>query len=217
VELGLVASFNRPGGNLTGVVSLNVELEAKRVELLHQLVPTARSAALLVNPGSLTTETITRNVKAASSTSGLQLHVLKASTEQDFDMAFAGAAQLQDGALLIAADPFFANHSGSLAAVSLRHRVPTIASDRDFDAAGGLASYGRSIYRLTGVYVGPPSSADRSSGNSAAISTLIDSLQTAAHKEAPAHRGDGCWGWGDLWGVRGDSHCTRAIGNYYRS
>jgi putative ABC transport system substrate-binding protein len=185
VELGLVASFNRPGGNLTGVVSLNAELEAKRLEILHELVPTATSVALLVNPSSLNTEVITKNARAASSTYGLQLRVVEASTERDFDIAFASAATLQVGALMIAADPFLANRSKSLAAASVRHRIPTMAADREFVTAGGLASYGSSgndSYRLAGVFVGRVLKGDKPADLPVQQSTKIEltiNLKTA--------------------------------------
>jgi ABC-type uncharacterized transport system substrate-binding protein len=158
VELGLVASLNRPGGNLTGVTSLNVEIAAKRVELLHELVPTANIVALLVNPTNpALAETTTRNAQSAARTLGLELHVLHASTERDFDTAFATLAQRRAGALVIGPDPFFNSQIEQLAALALRHAVPAIYQYREFAAAGGLMSYGGSItdlYRQVGVYTG---------------------------------------------------------------
>jgi putative ABC transport system substrate-binding protein len=157
VELGLVSSLNRPGGNLTGLTSLNVEIGPKRLELLHELVPTARIVALLVNPTNPNGATLSREVQAAAGTLGLQLHVLDASTERDFDLAFATLAQVHAGGLVIATDGFFLGQSELLAAHVVRHRVPAIFAYHEFAAAGGLMSYGGSVtdqYRLLGVYAG---------------------------------------------------------------
>jgi len=157
VELGLVASLNRPGGTLTGVVSLNVELEPKRLELLREVVPKANLIALLVNPTSPNAETQSRSMQVAASTLGLQLHILQASTERDFDQAFATLVQLQAGAFVISADPFLSSRDEQLAALTVRHAVPAITNTRKFAAAGGLMSYGGSStdpYRLAGVYTG---------------------------------------------------------------
>jgi putative ABC transport system substrate-binding protein len=157
VELGLVASFNRPGGNLTGVTALNVEIGPKRLELLHELVPTARIIALLVNPTNPNGAALAREVQAAAGTLGLELHVLNASTERDFDPAFATLAQVQAGGLIIATDGYFLGQSEQLAAQALRQRVPAVFAYHEFAAAGGLMSYGGSItdqYRLLGVYAG---------------------------------------------------------------
>jgi putative ABC transport system substrate-binding protein len=158
VDIGLVTSLSRPGGNLTGVVTLNVEVAAKRLELLHELVPTATIVALLLNPTSPTlAETMTRDLQAAARTLGLQLHVLHASSEREFDTVFATLVQLQAGALVIGADALFNSRSEQLAALALRHAVPTIYQYRAFAAAGGLISYGGNIsdlYRQVGVYTG---------------------------------------------------------------
>jgi putative ABC transport system substrate-binding protein len=157
VELGLVASLNRPGGNVTGVTALNVEIGPKRLELLHELVPTARIIALLVNPTNPNAEALSREVQAAALVLGLQLHVLHASTERDFDTAFATLVQLRAGGLVIATDGFFIGRSEQLAAQVLRHAVPAIFAYREFAAAGGLMSYGGDLsdqYRLVGVYTG---------------------------------------------------------------
>jgi putative tryptophan/tyrosine transport system substrate-binding protein len=157
VRDGLVASLNRPGGNLTGVGVLSVELGPKRLELLRELVPTATVIALLINPTSPTAEIQSRNMQAAARNLGLQLHVLHASTERDFDTAFASLAQLRAGGLVIGADAFFVSRSEQLAALALRHAVPAIYQFRAFAAAGGLMSYGsnlRDAYRLAGVYTG---------------------------------------------------------------
>jgi putative ABC transport system substrate-binding protein len=157
VASGLVASLSRPGGNLTGATSLNTELGAKRLELLHELVPTASTLALLVNPTSPIADTQSRDLQAAARTRGVQLHVLHASTERDFDTAFATLLQLRAGALVISNDVFFISRSNQLAALAVRHAVPTIHQVRTFAAAGGLASYGGSItdlHGLAGVYTG---------------------------------------------------------------
>jgi putative tryptophan/tyrosine transport system substrate-binding protein len=129
----------------------------KRVELLHELVPMERIIALLVNPTNPNAETLSRDVQAAALIPGLQLHVLHASTERDFDTAFATLVQLGAGGLVIATDGFFIGRSEQLAAQALRHAVPTIFAYREFAAAGGLMSYGGSItddHRLAGVYAG---------------------------------------------------------------
>jgi putative tryptophan/tyrosine transport system substrate-binding protein len=127
VQFGLVASLNRPGGNLTGVTSLNVEVGPKQLELLHELVPTATIIALLVNPTSPNlAESTTQDVQAAARTLGLQLHVLHASTERDFDAVFAALARLRAGGLVISADPLFNSRPDQLVALGARHAVPTI-------------------------------------------------------------------------------------------
>jgi putative ABC transport system substrate-binding protein len=157
VALGLVASLNRPGGNLTGVTVLFDEIGPKRLELLHELVPTATIIALLLNPTYPSAENQSRDLQTAARTLGLQLHVLHASTERDFDTAFATMVRLRAGALVIGNDPFFNSRSEQLAALSVRHAMPTIFQNREFAAAGGLMSYGGSIadtYRVVGVYTG---------------------------------------------------------------
>ena len=158
VQLGLVASLARPGGNVTGVTQLAIEVGPKRLELLHELVPTATLIALLVNPTNPTSaETQSRDMQAAARILGVQLHVLHASTERDFDTVFATLAQLRAGALVIGADAFLYGRSEQLAALAFRHAVPVISYDRAFAAAGGLMSYGGSTpdtYRLAGVYTG---------------------------------------------------------------
>jgi putative ABC transport system substrate-binding protein len=157
VELGLVASMNRPGGNLTGVVSLNVELEPKRLELLREVAPDAKLIGLLLNPTSPNAETQSRDLQLAAGILGLQLHVLNVSSERDFDQAFATLAQLRAGALIVASDPFFTTRSEQLVALELRYSIPAIHSYRQYAVAGGLMSYGGSLadsYRLPGVYTG---------------------------------------------------------------
>jgi putative tryptophan/tyrosine transport system substrate-binding protein len=158
VRLGLVPSLSRPGGNVTGAVQLNVETAPKRLELLHELVPSASVIGMLVNPTNPTAEIQTRELQAAARTLGLQLHVLHASAEDDFDRVFASLAGLGAGGLVIgSADPFLTSRSGQLAALTVRHAVPAVYQYREFVAAGGLMSYGGSIadtYRLAGVYTG---------------------------------------------------------------
>ena len=157
VRLGLVASLNRPGGNVTGVTNANVEIAPKRLQLLHELLPTASVIALLVNPANPTVaETNTKGLQAAARALGLELHVLNASTEGDFDGVFAKLIQLRAGGLVIGPDPFFSSRSKQLAALTVRHAVPTIYENREFAVAGGLLSYGdvTDAYRLAGIYIG---------------------------------------------------------------
>ena len=157
VELGLVATLNRPGGNLTGVSNLNAELGPKRLELLHELVPTATIIALLVNPTNPNSETVSKDVQAAARKLGLQLHVLHASTDREINTTFPTLAQLRVEALVIGTDGYFVGQSEKLAALSVRHAMPTIFQDREFAAAGGLVSYGGSnadAYRLLAAYTG---------------------------------------------------------------
>jgi putative ABC transport system substrate-binding protein len=157
VEIGLVASLNRPGGNLTGVTSLGVQVGQKRLELLRELVPTATIFGLLVNRTSPNVEALSRDLQAAARTLGLQIHVLQASTERDFDTVFATLVQLRAGGLVIGADAFFNSRSEQIAALALRHTVPTITQDRGFAVAGGLMSYGSNLadsFRIMGVYTG---------------------------------------------------------------
>jgi putative ABC transport system substrate-binding protein len=158
VSTGLVASLSRPGGNLTGVTTLNVEIGAKRLEVLHELVPTATIIAGLVNPtNTLNTETETRDLQAAARTLGLTLHVLHASSEREIDTAFMTLVQLRAGALVIGADGLFNSLSEQLAVLTLRHAVPAIYQFREFVLSGGLASFGTTVadtYRPLGVYTG---------------------------------------------------------------
>jgi putative tryptophan/tyrosine transport system substrate-binding protein len=158
VRLGLVASVNRPGGNVTGVTQTNVEIAPKGLQLLHELVPTMGIIALLVNPANPSlAETATKEMQAAARTLGLELHVLNASTERDFDAVFADLLQLRAGALVIGPDPFFTGQSDQLAALALRHAVPAVYPERRFAVAGGLLSYGGDIvesYRVAGNYTG---------------------------------------------------------------
>jgi ABC-type uncharacterized transport system substrate-binding protein len=158
VEIGLVASLNRPGGNVTGVTALSVELGPKQLQMLHEVVPKASAVALLVNPTSpMVAETQARALETAAHTRGLRLHVQHASTERDFDGVFAALVQRRAGALVISSEALFTNRSGQLASLALRHGMPAIYQFREFAAAGGLMSYGPSLldmHRLAGVYTG---------------------------------------------------------------
>jgi putative ABC transport system substrate-binding protein len=166
VETRLVGSLNRPAGNLTGVAVLSNQLGAKRLELLHQVVPNANGIAVLFNPTYPSTEAQLRDVQQAAATLGLKLHMLKASSERDFAPAFAALVQQRAGALLLGVDPFFNSRRDQLVALAEQHAVPTIYYYREFAAAGGLMSYAPSLvdgYRQTGVYVGRVLKGDRPS------------------------------------------------------
>ncbi len=158
VEVGLVASLNRPGGNITGVTNLTADVGPKKLELLHELIPTVTIVGLLINPtNGFSVEAQTTDLQAAARGLGLQLHVLHASTERDFDTAFAALVQLRAGGLVIGGDAFFTSRSEQLAALAVRHAMPTIWQTREFALAGGLMSYGDSStdqYRLAGAYTG---------------------------------------------------------------
>jgi len=158
VHVGLVASLNRPGGNVTGIAQLATEIAPKRLELLHEMIPAARIIGLLVDPSDpVVFENTTRGVQAAARSLGLALHVLNVSTERDLDAAFANLVQLRAGGLVISGGQFFNSRSKQLAAMALQHSLPTIFPYRDTAAAGGLMSYGASLtdaYRLAGVYTG---------------------------------------------------------------
>ncbi|MCU1340328.1 MAG: putative transport system substrate-binding protein, partial [Bryobacterales bacterium] len=157
IAFGLVASLNKPGGNLTGVTSLFDEVASKRLELAHELMPAATIIALLVNPTNPNSETQSRDLQEAARKLALQLHILRASTERDLDAVFATVAQLRAGVLLIGGDAFFGSRSGQIAALAVRHAIPTISFVRSFATAGGLMSYGGSLIdadRLVGVYTG---------------------------------------------------------------
>jgi putative tryptophan/tyrosine transport system substrate-binding protein len=158
VRLGLVASLSRPGGNITGVTQANVELAPKRLQLLHEVIPTTKVMGLLVNPadGALA-ENYTKEVQAAARSLGLQLHVLIGSAERDFDSVFAKLIEVRAGGLVISGGAFLTNHIGELALLAVRHAVPTIFQSREFALAGGLLSYGAAIteaYRIAGTYAG---------------------------------------------------------------
>jgi putative ABC transport system substrate-binding protein len=155
VKSGLVPSLSRPGGNLTGAARLNVELQPKRIEMLHQLVPTARTVALLINPANPNAESSSKDAAAAASLLGIALHVLRASSDRDLDLAFGELDAVGAAGLVIAPDPFFIGRSALLAKLALAHRTPAIFEYREFVAAGGLASYAGNpmeSYGLIGRY-----------------------------------------------------------------
>src|SRR5262245_24892682 len=158
IELGLVASLNRPGGNITGVTQVSEEIAPKRLELLHEVVPKVGVLALLVNPTAPElAEPQMRGVLSAAQSFGIELHVLNASTEQDFDRVFARLTELRAGGLVIAGDSLFSSRLKQLAALTVQHAVPAIYQRLEFAAAGGLMSYGTSttdIDRLAGIYAG---------------------------------------------------------------
>ena len=158
VALGLVASLNRPGGNLTGTTTLTLEVGSKWLSLMHEMVPAAITFGLLVNPTSPTlAETQSVDLQAAARALALQIQLLHASTDRGLDAAFATLAQKRMGGLVISSDSFFFTRSKQLAALAARHAVPAIFGFREFAAAGGLMSYGASVtdqHRTVGVYTG---------------------------------------------------------------
>jgi putative ABC transport system substrate-binding protein len=157
VHLGLVANLNKAGGNITGVTQQNALVTSKRVELLHELVPASKVMALLVNPTNpILMETETNEALSAARSLGIELHVLNASQEGDFEGAYVKLKQLGAGGLVIGADPLFTSRSALLGALAAHHGVPAVFENRSFIASGGLVSYGGNpldSYRLTGAYV----------------------------------------------------------------
>jgi putative ABC transport system substrate-binding protein len=157
VALGVVGSLNRPEGNLPGVSSLSVEASLKRLEVLHEVLRTAAIVGVAVNPTSPTANSQVRNLQTAADALGLRLHLLQASTEQQFDAVFAALPRLRASGLVFTSDPFFAFRSQLLAALAVRHAVPAITQSRDFAIAGGLMSYGGDFvqsHRQAGAYAG---------------------------------------------------------------
>jgi len=157
IALGIVDSLSRPGGNLTGISSLSVEVSGKRLEFMHDALPAATVFAVVANPTSPTAPLQLRNLHTAAEKLGTQLHVLYASTEQEFDNAFTALSQLRVRGLVFTSDPYFANRSQQLAALAVRHAVPAITQSRDFPMAGGLMSYGGDFtqsHRQAGIYAG---------------------------------------------------------------
>ena len=157
IVLGIVDSLSRPGGNLTGISSLSVEVSGKRLEFMHDALPAATVFAVVANPTSPTAPLQLRNLHTAAEKLGTQLHVLYASTEQEFDNAFIALSQLRVRGLVFTSDPYFANRSQQLAALAVRHAVPAITQSRDFPMAGGLMSYGGDFtqsHRQAGIYAG---------------------------------------------------------------
>jgi putative ABC transport system substrate-binding protein len=157
VAVGLVASLNRPGGNLTGATSMNVGIGPKRLQLLHELVPAATAIGLLSNPTNSIGVSEPKDVETAARALGLDLHILHASTDGDLESVFATLVQLGANGLVITTDAFFISQSEKLAALASRHAVPTVFQDREFAVAGGLMSYGGDLKEadhLAGVYIG---------------------------------------------------------------
>jgi ABC-type uncharacterized transport system substrate-binding protein len=157
VKSGLVASLNRPGGNVTGITEISVELASKRIELLHELVPAAARIGVLVNPNSPYAVSLIADVRAAAVVLGRQIEVLTAGSSHDIDSAFASFAQKQIGALLVSTDSLFISRRAQLAMQAVRHALPAIFPFREDAESGGLMSYGANnldMYRQTGVYTG---------------------------------------------------------------
>ena len=157
VKSGLVASLNRPGGNVTGVAIFTGQLGAKQLGLLRELVPAATVVGMLVNPNNPVTEPVVEEVRAASEVSGHKIQIVNARNEDDIETAFATLREVHADALIVAADPYFLTQSEKLAALAARHGLPAIYELREFAASGGLVSYGASItdgYRQAGVYAG---------------------------------------------------------------
>jgi putative ABC transport system substrate-binding protein len=186
VQAGLVASLNRPGGNITGVSYMQAELAAKQLGLLHELVPGATRFAVLVNPNNApVTASIVADLQAAASSIGGQIEVLPAGTNNDIDTAFAGLVQKRADALLVSPGPLFGNRRVQLATLAARHAVPAMYFDRQFAEVGGLISYGTSLadqYRQTGIYVGRALKGERPADLPVLRATrfeLVINLQTA--------------------------------------
>jgi putative ABC transport system substrate-binding protein len=157
VQLGIVASLNRPGGNITGVNIFTSEMGAKRLGLLHQMVPTAALIAVLINPNNPTAETVSKDIAEAARSVGQRIHILSATTERELDAAFKTLTELGAGALLVAADPFFNSRREYIVALASRHGIPAMYEQREFALAGGLMSYGTNLrhgYRQAGLYTG---------------------------------------------------------------
>jgi ABC-type uncharacterized transport system substrate-binding protein len=157
VQLGLVASLNRPGGNITGITSMNSGLGAKQLGLLHQLLGRDGRFAVLLNPSNPQRESVIAEVQAAASSMGQQLEILTATTKRDLGPAFSAAVQKRIDALLISADPLFTNSPVQLATLAARHGMPAIYALREFAQAGGLMSYGSNfaeLFRQAGIYTG---------------------------------------------------------------
>jgi len=164
IATGLVQTLNRPGANITGVTSLNVQVTPKRLEILHEAVPAATVIAVLLNPTSPTADSQLRNLQAAASALSVRLHVLHATNERELDAVSAALTQLRPGGLVVSSDTFFATHSEQLAALAIRHSVPAIHQSRDFAVAGGLMSYAGSFaesHRQAGIQAGRILKGDR--------------------------------------------------------
>jgi putative ABC transport system substrate-binding protein len=185
VELGLVPSLARPGGNMTGVTTMSGELDPKRLELLHQAVPGATTMCALVNPSTRASEASAKDLQAAARLVGVTLHVLKASAVEHFTQAFTTLAQVRAGALVIGTDAFFISRGETLGALTAEHKVPAVFQFRPFAAAGGLMSYGGNLadlYRRCGAYVGRILNGEKAADLPVQQSTKVDlvvNLKTA--------------------------------------
>jgi putative ABC transport system substrate-binding protein len=157
VQLGLVASLSRPGGNATGITNVGGSLEAKRFEILRELLPKVSTIAFLVNPNNVTAKSSVKEVRAAAAAAGKQLHVVNVAVESDFDPAFATIKRSRAGAVLVAQDALFVTRRDQLVALAGRHAIPAVYGFREFTTAGGLLSYGadiRDVHRQAGIYTG---------------------------------------------------------------
>ena len=186
IKIGLVAKLSRPGGNVTGVSQTSVELAPKRLQLLHELIPTASVMALFVDPADGTlAEDYSREVQAAARILGVELHILNVSNDRDLDGAFAKLIQLRAGGLVISGGAFFRMRNAQVAALALHHTVPAIFADREFAAAGGLLGYGAAIaeaYRLAGHYSGRILKGDKPADLPVQLATRVElyiNLKTA--------------------------------------
>jgi putative ABC transport system substrate-binding protein len=182
VQIGLVASLNRPGGNLTGVTLLSVEVGPKSLELLHAAVPSGKSMALLINPTNPNADTQSKTLQTAAQRLGLQLHVLQAITPRDFDTVFARVHELKANALMIAQDVVFNTQTAKLAELALRYAIPAIYPTRDFAEAGGLMSYGtemRDAWRQAGIYAGRILKGEKPADLPVIQASMIINLKTA--------------------------------------
>jgi len=185
VQLGLVESLNRPGGNLTGITQLTEEVAPKRIELAHELIPTASVVGLLINPKNFLAKSFTDASRKAATTLGLQVEVVHASTEAELDAAFSAFRQMRVDALAIGGDNFFNNQSELLATLAIRYLLPSVYQNHEFTAAGGLVSYGGNLlesYHIAGVYTGRILKGDKPANLPVQRSTkveLIINLKTA--------------------------------------
>jgi putative tryptophan/tyrosine transport system substrate-binding protein len=185
VALGVVDSLSRPGGNLTGVSSLSVEVSRKRLEFMHEMRPTASSFAVAVNPTSPTSGSQLKNLQMAAEALGVRIHVLTASTEGEFEAMFLSATKEQAGGLVFTSDPYFAFRSTRLADLCFRYSMPAVTQSRDFPTAGGLMSYGGDFtqsHRRAGSYVGQVLNGEKPSNLPVQLVTKVElaiNLKTA--------------------------------------
>jgi putative tryptophan/tyrosine transport system substrate-binding protein len=185
VQAGLVSSMNQPGGNLTGIANLALAMGPKRLELMHELRPAMKVVAALLNPTRSDVRAEAVELQAAATTLGIELHILQASADRDFDPVFETVVRLRAGGIIISGDPYFNSRSELLASPALRHAVPAVYQFREFAAAGGLLSYGSSLreaYRLAGGYTGRILKGDRPIDlpvQQSAKAELIVNLRTA--------------------------------------